>query len=72
MYSQPIPEIIMPDEHHFCENDTYQISPTINSGTAPFTYYWNGLANTQQLIVNQEGTYTLKVVDSNGCTDSKA
>ena len=60
-------------------NNTLTLTSEVNGGQAPYTYEWIGpngfnsvasapvLAN---LVGNQSGTYTLKVVDANGCTSN--
>ncbi len=70
VYSQPTPEIVLPNQDNYCEGDIYLIDPVINSGTAPFNFDWGDFGNTNQLEVSESGTYTLTVVDSNGCTDT--
>ena len=70
VYSQPVPEIVLPNQDNYCEGDTYLIDPVINSGTAPFNYDWGGFGNANQLEVSEPGTYTLTVEDSNGCSDT--
>ena len=70
VYSQPIPEIVLPEQDFFCEDDVYMINPVINSGTAPFTFDWGVLGDDSQIEIDESGTYTLTVVDSNGCSDT--
>ena len=70
VYSQPVPEIILPNQDNYCDGDTYLIDPVINSGTAPFNFDWGDFGNDNQFEVSEPGTYTLTVVDSNGCTDT--
>ncbi|MFK8006456.1 MAG: HYR domain-containing protein, partial [Saprospiraceae bacterium] len=43
----------------------------IDGGTAPYNYYWAGSTaadNTQDAVDVPAGTYTLLVIDANGCT----
>ena len=70
VYSQPIPEIVLPEEDFYCEDDVYLINPVINSGTPPFTFDWGVLGNDSQIEIDESGTYTLTVVDSNECSDT--
>jgi hypothetical protein len=70
VYSQPVPEIVLPNQDNYCEGDTYLIDPVINSGTAPFNFDWGDFGNLNQLEVSEPGNYTLTVVDSNGCSDT--
>ena len=46
------------------------IDVTINGGTAPFTYFWNTGAVSQDLINVPAGQYTLAVTDANNCVAS--
>ena len=44
------------------------VSSTLNGGTFPFTYTWaNGLGSSPFLTNLGAGTYTLNVLDNNGC-----
>ena len=44
------------------------ISATASGGTLPFTYQWNNGAATSSIQSLSVGTYTLTVMDANGCT----
>ncbi len=46
------------------------IDITISGGTAPFTYFWNTGAVSQDLINIPAGQYTLAVTDANNCVAS--
>ena len=47
--------------------DNGSITATVAGGTAPFQYLWNN-GSTDPVITNlAPGTYTLKVIDANGC-----
>lgn len=46
------------------------IDVTLNGGTAPFTYYWNTGATSQDLYNVASGQYTLAVTDANNCVSS--
>ena len=70
VFSQPIPEIILPDTAYYCENSSLTVDPTINSGTSPFYYNWGGLSTDSTLTISTEGDYSLFLTDSNGCTDN--
>ena len=39
----------------------------VNGGTSPFQYFWNTGANTPTVNNLTEGTYSVMVVDANGC-----
>lgn len=70
VYSQPIPEIELSQENHFCENSSVLLIPEVSGGTLPYEYNWINYSNDLQLEVNQEGTYTIVATDSNNCTDT--
>lgn len=48
---------------------TGSIDPVIAGGTAPYTYNWSTGATSATLNGITAGTYTLDVIDLNGCTD---
>jgi hypothetical protein len=43
-------------------------SATLDAGTGPTGYLWNGGATSQTITVNQSGTYSVQVTDALGCT----
>ncbi|MCH2045332.1 MAG: SprB repeat-containing protein, partial [Saprospiraceae bacterium] len=45
------------------------INTTINGGTAPFTINWSNGATTDDIANLSPGSYTITVVDANGCID---
>ncbi|MCB9186279.1 MAG: gliding motility-associated C-terminal domain-containing protein [Flavobacteriales bacterium] len=49
-----------------------QIEAAVTNGISPFTYTWSSSANGTEVESNlPEGTYTVSVTDSIGCTDSE-
>jgi PKD repeat protein len=46
------------------------ISASVSGGTAPYTYNWSHGPTTQNVVSLSAGTYTLDVVDMNGCWTS--
>jgi len=49
---------------------TGQIDLTVTGGTAPYTYQWNNSATTQDVTGLTAATYTVTVIDKNGCQKS--
>jgi hypothetical protein len=47
---------------------TGSIDLTPSGGTSPYTYSWTGGATTQDRLNLAAGTYTVTVIDANGCT----
>jgi len=50
--------------------NTGSLSINVSGGTTPYTYLWNNGTTTQNLINIPSGTYTVAIVDSNGCAGS--
>lgn len=44
------------------------ISSSVVGGVGPYSYFWNSVLGTSVLNSALEGTYTLEVVDGNGCS----
>jgi gliding motility-associated-like protein len=62
-----------------CEGATIELVSTPTSGTAPYTFNWTGPDNFESTAQNpnipdateeMNGTYIIRVLDSNGCADS--
>ena len=70
VYSQPVPEIVLPVQDSYCEGDDYLIDPIINSGTPPFNFDWANFGSSNQIIANEPGIYSLTITDFNGCSDT--
>lgn len=51
----------------FEANSGTTISDTLDAGSGFKIYKWNTSAATQKIVVNDEGTYFVKVTDTNGC-----
>jgi gliding motility-associated-like protein len=54
-----------------CMGNNGMITITVTGGTAPFSYLWSNGRTTKDLIAVPGGTYTLTVIDINGCTFTK-
>lgn len=54
-----------------CDGTTGDLCAIVTGGTAPYSYYWNGvtiISGPDCLPANIAGTYTLEIEDANGCT----
>ncbi|NDA88453.1 MAG: hypothetical protein EBY14_13225 [Betaproteobacteria bacterium] len=51
-----------------CLNGTGAVTSTPVGGVPPYTYSWTNNATTQNITGMQAGTYTVTVMDANGCT----
>ncbi len=49
------------------EQNIGAINVTTNGGILPYTFSWSNEADTEDITGLDEGTYTLNVLDSNGC-----
>ena len=58
----------LPNDYMHCNNDT-EILATVEGGTTPYTYQWNNGSTLQSINyqTNHTETYTITVVDDNGC-----
>lgn len=67
--SQPLIATLSVDTT-ICDGGMANLCTTIQGGTAPYTYTWNGVpsGNLQCLPTNLAGNYTVEVADANGCT----
>lgn len=62
----PLPEVMLGDDRHFCEGTTVTIE-----ATAGFTQYeWNTGATGTSITVAEPGVYWVLVTDENGCMDT--
>jgi gliding motility-associated-like protein len=67
----PVPVIALDPTNVSCfEFDNGSIDATITVGTSPYTYDWNNNEITEDINGLAPGTYTLDVIDDNGCTAS--
>lgn len=64
--TQPITATISPDTT-ICIGGNATLCPSINGGTAPYSYNWNGVPGPACLSTTVAGTYNVEVVDVNGC-----
>ncbi len=67
----PVPVIALDPTNVSCFGfDNGSIDATITIGTAPYTYDWSNNATTEDVTGLAPGSYTLDVIDDNGCTAS--
>ena len=65
----PVPVITLDPTDVSCFGiDNGSIDATITVGTAPFIYDWSNDATSEDITGLAPGTYTLNVIDDNGCT----
>jgi gliding motility-associated-like protein/uncharacterized repeat protein (TIGR01451 family) len=64
---------LLPNGHHIaCNGDhTGSIQSSVAGGTPPVAYVWSNGANTPGISGLPAGTYSLLVVDANGCTSNQ-
>ena len=79
----PHPDVTLPAITTTCSGYGVDVilNGTINDGTAPFTYIWNGPSGFTAAVedptifnvaAGDEGTYTFQVIDANGCASDIA
>lgn len=51
-----------------CPGDTVLIDLSASGGTGLLNFLWTGGASTEDISISQSGTYTVSVVDANGCS----
>ncbi len=57
--------------HVLCYGDnTGSVNANVSGGTLPYTYAWSNGALTEDLNTIPSGSYTLTVLDANGCTET--
>lgn len=52
--------------------DTQTITATVTGGAPPYTYNWSTGVNTVSTQVEESGTYSISVIDANGCIETKS
>jgi gliding motility-associated-like protein len=62
----PMPVVNLGKDTSFCKGGTH----TLKAGNNGFNYLWSTGANTQEITVNQSGTYEVRVFDAIGCADT--
>ena len=62
----PMPVVNLGKDTSFCKGASH----TLKAGNNGFNYLWSTGANTQEITVNQSGTYEVRVFDAIGCADT--
>jgi len=52
-----------------CSNVSGSVDVTVSGGLSPYSYNWSNGATTEDISGLSSGTYTLIVIDQNGCED---
>ncbi len=64
----PTVSILLAKADATCGENNGRVSVSINTGTAPYSYNWEGFPNAQTVIENiAPGTYKVTVTDANDC-----
>ncbi|MFH2095534.1 MAG: PKD domain-containing protein [Bacteroidota bacterium] len=68
----PALQIIGPDDKYICNGQVANLTASASGGTGTLTYYWNGVPGTATYAVSpsSQTTYTVYVIDQNGCQSS--
>ncbi|MFM6934720.1 MAG: hypothetical protein ACKOXP_04700, partial [Flavobacteriales bacterium] len=53
-----------------CTHPTGSVDLTVIGGTSPYIYSWSNNATSQDLVNLTAGTYTVNILDANGCSSS--
>ncbi len=64
----PIPNFQISGPSQFCDGEVI----TLDAGVGFATYLWTTGASTHSINVNTSGTYTVNIVDANGCTSTNS
>jgi len=59
----PNPDVDLGNDTTICDGDTL----ILDAGAGPFTYQWHPSGNTHQIVVTTGGSYSVTVIDPNGC-----
>jgi gliding motility-associated-like protein len=62
----PMPVVNLGNDTSFCKGASH----TLKAGNNGFNYLWSTGANTQEITVNESGTYEVRVFDAIGCADT--
>ena len=65
VFANPLPVINLGNDGYFCGTDA-----TLDAGNPGSTYIWSTADSTQTIFVNTNGTYSVDVTDSIGCSAS--
>ncbi len=65
-------QVVLPDNQQICANAEVSIPMVVSGGTAPYTYYWNGMAGNSTFTFTPNGIMVITgwVKDINGCSSN--
>lgn len=70
----PTPSVSLPQNPQVCQNLALTLTPTVTSGTPPFTYNWSDIAGNipspRTLTPSISAIYGVSVTDSRGCKNA--
>lgn len=64
---QPAPQVVIQSQSGGCSANSGSLTATASGGAAPYTYTWNNGETTSGIGGLPTGTYSITVVDANGC-----
>lgn len=64
----PPPLIYLGKDTSYCANSG--INYMLDAGAGHSSYHWSTSGSTQTIIINNEGTYAVDIIDKNGCANS--
>lgn len=64
-------EVTVQDVELSCNDESAVLTATVTGGAPGYTYFWSNGSTSQSIVINQPGTYTVFVTDSNGCQESR-
>ncbi|MCB0597587.1 MAG: gliding motility-associated C-terminal domain-containing protein [Lewinellaceae bacterium] len=60
---QPLPQAVLPDTLILCEDGEL----ALNAGAGPYVYSWNNGLDTEEILIDAAGIYSVTVTDQVGC-----
>ncbi|MFN2423989.1 MAG: PKD domain-containing protein, partial [Cryomorphaceae bacterium] len=60
------PQVTLPDDQEFCDGESFIIEPTVVGDSESFS--WQDGSDTPTFVATESGTYTLEVLNAQGCS----